>query len=169
MPLVMSTGAESIRTAQYFLARALDDGDATFSNLKMQKVVYYAYSAVLVTYGERLFSESMQAWPNGPVVPSLYTALRDYRSSPIDREFLRGKTLGEVASNFSPEILETLENVYQLVGQLSAFQLVVATHSERPWKNARNGLAATTPSNVPLSDADIKEEFSAADFVPISV
>jgi uncharacterized phage-associated protein len=68
--------------ARYFLLRVLEDGDY-ITNLKMQKLVYYAYGWTLVKHGQRLFDDPIQAWPSGPVVPALYALLSRYGSTPI--------------------------------------------------------------------------------------
>ncbi len=87
----MSATTTSVATAsdvaRYFLGLATEDGDL-ITNLKMQKLVYYAYAWTLVKNDRKLFDEPIQAWANGPVVPSLYQELKCYRAGPIEEEFL---------------------------------------------------------------------------------
>src|SRR5688500_10553579 len=42
------------------------------SAMKLQKLVYYAQAWHLVWEDKPLFSERVEAWANGPVVPELY-------------------------------------------------------------------------------------------------
>ena len=42
------------------------------TNLKLQKLVYYAQGIHLAIYGKPLFNEAIKAWEHGPVVPELY-------------------------------------------------------------------------------------------------
>ena len=68
--------------ANYFLELARAD-DEELSPLKIQKLVYYANGWHLAIKGKPLISEQVEAWPYGPVVPSLYRAFRSYGDGPI--------------------------------------------------------------------------------------
>src|SRR5437868_5201035 len=76
--------------------------------LQLQKLVYYAYAWVLVVNKRRLFEERIEAWPNGPVVPSLYRKLKTLGSSPIPENFLRSMSEEEMSANFPHDVLETI-------------------------------------------------------------
>ena len=147
--------------AKYFLYRAIEDGDLV-SPLKMQKLVYYAYSWTLVKNKERLFEEKIQAWPSGPVVPSLYKELKGYGSAPIGSDYLgvkNEKELEPVFSKFSDEVKATLDKVYEDYMTKTAFELVALTHSENPWIEARKGLSPTESSNKIISDDSIIQQY----------
>ena len=147
--------------ARYFLALAAEDGDL-ITNLKMQKLVYYAYVWTLIQNDRKLFGESIQAWANGPVVPSLYRKLREYGAGPIGEDFLgTEQEINDLVSRIPPDVLETLNGVYEQYMRMSAFELVTRTHNELPWKEARRGLAPTD-----RCDAPIRDEHIIAQFVP---
>ena len=55
--------------AQLFIQ--LGDGDDV-TNLKVQKLVYYAQGFYLALNGKPLFNNDIKAWAHGPVVPELY-------------------------------------------------------------------------------------------------
>src|SRR5262249_25701125 len=145
--------------ARYFLLRGLGDGD-TISPLRMQKLVYYAYVYTLVKNSKKLFGEQIQAWKNGPVVPSLYSALKCYGSMPIPEEFL-GELTDEdnfdtwINGIFPEDVVDTLDGVYQTYMAKTPFELVMLTHSELPWRNARKGLSASDSSTNAITDEDI--------------
>lgn len=143
--------------ARYFLQRTFDDGEL-ISPLKMQKLVYYAYAWTLVKNHKRLFSEKIQAWPNGPVAPSLYKELKIYGSMPISEEYLNGSN--DVSKNIPDEVIHTLDEVYEKYSVCSAFELVCLTHNEKPWRNARQGLKVNESSEIEIRDKDIIEEYS---------
>ncbi|MBU0580866.1 MAG: DUF4065 domain-containing protein [Candidatus Margulisbacteria bacterium] len=146
--------------ARYFLYRCNDDGEL-ITPLKMQKLVYYAYVWTLINNRKPIINEKFEAWPNGPVLPSLYNILKKYGSSPIDGEFLNlsnEKDLSKLRESLG-EIIPILDEVYEKYATKSAFELVTITHNEKPWKNARKGLDATQPSKNPLLDKDILEEY----------
>ena len=63
--------------AKYFLAQVSEDAGDLISNLKLQKLLYYAQGFHLALYDQPLFPEAIEAWTHGPVVPDLY---RHYKS-----------------------------------------------------------------------------------------
>ncbi len=144
--------------ATYFLSKSQEDGDF-ISNLKMQKLVYYAYCWALTLNSGRLFEERLQAWPNGPVSAELYRQLSKYGFKPIGKEFITDKSLEAVKTLDTPTNY-TLESVYKSYMPMAAFELVALTHNELPWKKARTGLGDTDASNIELEDEDIIEYFS---------
>lgn len=150
--------------ARYMLFRAHEDGELV-SPLKMQKIVYYAYVWTLVKNKKKLFEEPIEAWPNGPVIPSLYQNLKKYGSSPIGDEFIGINSqddLDLLVSKFPREVKTTLDEVYEEYSPKSAFELVVSTHGEKPWIEAREGLESTEKSNNPISDNTILEQYASA-------
>ena len=151
--------------AKYLLARACMDGDLV-SPLKMQKLVYYLYCWVLVRNEAKLFMEEIEAWPNGPVIPSLYTALKDFGAAPIPAEWIGEdpeKFVEEFEQRFSPEVLATINETYSDYMCRTAFELVVLSHNEKPWVEARKGLPANSSSKRKIKDGDIREEYHLED------
>ena len=67
--------------AEYFLALANETG-GTITNLKLQKLVYYAQAWHLANFDKPLFDAKFEAWVHGPVIPGLY---EEYRVSVINR------------------------------------------------------------------------------------
>lgn len=117
----------SVDIAEYFLHLEGDGGE--ISNLKLQKLVYYAQGFSLALHGEPLFEEAIEAWMHGPVVPSLYRKYRDFGSNPIPPN-----------DAFDPSILDRaklrlIEEVYDVYGQYSAWKLRQLTHEEDPWRD----------------------------------
>ncbi|WP_072500614.1 Panacea domain-containing protein [Olsenella phocaeensis] len=45
------------------------------TNMKLNKLVYFAYADAL-RRGVKLFAEGVEAWPYGPVIPSVYRAFQ---------------------------------------------------------------------------------------------
>ena len=56
------------------------------TNLKLQKLLYYAQAWNLVFTGEPLFEADIEAWVHGPVVPSIFRRFKIFRWSPITTE-----------------------------------------------------------------------------------
>lgn len=147
--------------AKYFLLRTQEDGELV-SPLKMQKMVYFAYVLYLLKKKgkEKLFSDKIEAWSNGPVIPALYKDLKKYGSSPINADKYVNVSLNYFAENYPSDILETLDETYERCASLTAFELTAASHQQKAWLEARRGLAPGEPSNSPILDRYILEQYA---------
>lgn len=130
--------AEAISIANFFLhLDALHDGEG-ISNLKLQKLAYYAQGYYCAIHDTPLFNEHIEAWTHGPVVPQLYQEFKRYGADRITPP-----------QEFDPACLtekerEMAEEVFQVFGQFSAWKLRDMTHEESPWQNHENS-AGTIP------------------------
>ncbi|BAZ81967.1 MAG: Panacea domain-containing protein [Sphaerospermopsis kisseleviana] len=115
--------------AKYFLSQADEDAGDLISNLKLQKLLYYAQGFHLALYNEPLFPEPVEAWIHGPVVPEVYHEYKNFASSaipiPEDIDF----------SIYDEKTVDLLDEVYSVYGQFSAWKLRNMTHNEEPWKD----------------------------------
>ncbi len=101
--------------------------------VKLQKLVYYCQAWALVWDGRPIFNEKIEAWANGPVVRELYNEHKGlYEVSKIKK--------GNPAA-ISAEHTETINIVLDARGDKSPQWLGDLSHFERPWRDARNGLA----------------------------
>lgn len=145
--------------AKYFLIRAEKDGEL-ISPLKMQKLVYFAYALYLVSNKgkKKLFQERIQAWPAGPVVPSLYGELKKYGSTPINAQKYVDISEEKFKKKYPKQILFVLDRVYEVCERFTPFELMVISHNEKAWLKARDGLAPYEKTNNVLEDKDILEQ-----------
>lgn len=113
--------------ANYFiwLANTLS---GSITNMKLQKLVYYAQGYHLALYDEPLFAEQIRAWDHGPVAPPLYREYSAYGSEAIP------SPEGFDVSAYSEREILLLDGVYARLGHFSAWQLREMTHREDPWK-----------------------------------
>ena len=118
--------------ADYFLYKNAmeDESDDFISDLKIQKLVYYAQGFSLALLNEPLFDEEIEAWMHGPVVPELYQEFKKYGNGPIDAP----KKLD--FKKYPEDVRKLLDEVYLTYGQFTAWKLRNLTHEEPPWKNA---------------------------------
>jgi uncharacterized phage-associated protein len=114
--------------ADYFLTLIDADAGDSLTNLKLQKLVYYAQGLHLAFYDRPLFGEQMEAWKHGPVVPDLYHALKGCGSDAVAPPV--------VVPDLSDDERELIGEVWTVFGQFSAWKLAELTHSEPPWKEA---------------------------------
>ena len=69
--------------AKYFATLVESDAGDSISNLKLQKLAYYAQGFHLAMYDTPLFPERIYAWAHGPVVEELYHAYKKFGANPI--------------------------------------------------------------------------------------
>ena len=102
------------------------------SNLKLQKMLYYAWIEYYKKTGKSLFYDEICAWQLGPVVPEVYYEFCPYAGMPISRTY--GITL---SSGDYPVVDETI-NTYL---PIPASTLVSNSHRPGgPWDTIyRNG------------------------------
>jgi len=122
----------AIDVAKYFLYKANLEGDL-ITNLKMQKLLYYAQAWYLVNFGKTLFDDKILAWDLGPVVKSVYDEYREFRHTSIIYE----DETGEILKKFTnKEDISFLNEFYDQFIGFSAHDLVDMSHNEKPWKKA---------------------------------
>ena len=124
-----------------------DNGGEKLSNLKLQKLLYYAQGCFLAIKGVPLFSDPIEAWQHGPVVPAVYHYYKHFGADGIACEEDDGAYLSE----FTEDESELLIEVYNVFGQYSAWKLRNMTHQEAPWKE--------TPSGAVISLDSIRDYF----------
>lgn len=114
--------------------RNIDNEDTdNISNLKLQKLLYYAQGVYVALKGVPLFNDDIVAWTHGPVVESVYQEYKQYGSSGITEKY------DDVCIDSETE--KILIEVYNVFGQYSAWGLRNMTHEETPWKETRkNGV-----------------------------
>lgn len=118
------------------------------TNLKLQKVLYFAQAYYLAKLGRALFSDKIEAWEYGPVVPAVYRKYRKYVSNPIILDLDKDK------STLSEEDKQNARKIWKTFGGYSARRLVHITHAHVPWKEARH-----TASKV-ITEKSLKEYYT---------
>ncbi len=129
--------------ADYILCIAQENGDL-ITNLKLQKLLYYAQAWFLVNNNnERLFSDEIEAWQYGPVIPAVYNKYQKFGRSPIVIDC----DIENDFNNINDCTKEYLREFCQYFFRFSATDLVSMTHQEKPWLEAvEQGL--NTPINT---------------------
>ncbi|MEY9131854.1 putative phage-associated protein [Bradyrhizobium diazoefficiens] len=125
--------------AKYALATAPEDGG--ISNLKLQKLCYYAQGLCTAMRGVPLFNERVVAWDHGPVVAALYHEYKPFGANPIPAPANFDKSKIDKADRAA------LDDIIEYFGQYSAWKLRNMTHEEAPWANAYKKASG---SEIPL-------------------
>ena len=118
------------------------------SNLKLQKLLYFVQAAFLsmTEKHEPCFSDEIQAWDFGPVVPRAYHEYKQYGSTNIPTvksyfvfssgnfwEFKSHKYDETIIHDTDKEIINSVVDMFK---DYSATDLVTLTHNQSPWKDA---------------------------------
>lgn len=130
--------------------------------LKLQKLLYYEQAWFMVFFGREntLFEERPQAWVNGPVYPTIYAEYKDKVPGMCDKlqsaHFTEGEaieSLRDVARkmNLGEDHIRCLESVITLYGGKTQNQLIMFTHTEKPWVEKRESLMPYERSTAELS------------------
>lgn len=147
------TGAGTV--AEWFLWKSETDG-RSITNLKVQKLVYYAQAWHLALVIEPLFQDEIEAWVHGPVVPDLYFKYRSYGWNPIatipaDSPF----------TDAEADIVDHLEDVWSVYGGYDARYLEALTHKEPPWQIAREGIDDRDRSSAVITHESMRQYYQS--------
>lgn len=143
----------AIKIANEFLRLAGTETPArALTPLQLIKLVYIAHGWSLVHLQSPLLNEPPQAWQYGPVIPSLYHAIKQFGSNPV-RFPIEGDTDPQ---QLSPEARDLIRAVYQAYGRLSGIQLSNMTHlPDTPWSHTW----ASAGKNAVISNNVIQEHY----------
>lgn len=125
--------ADVFDVAEFFIQVANQSEDDQMTNLKLNKLLYYAQGAYLARTGKPLFENRIEAWDLGPVVPEVYHKYKVCGKNPIASE---GDSVN--LSSFEEEEREVLFDVMRDFGQYTGARLVNLTHQpDAPWSKAK--------------------------------
>ena len=117
-------------------------------NLKLQKLLYYSQAVHLVLHDKQpLFSEDIEAWDYGPVVPPVYQKYKQYGFDIIPFPVI------DEQSALNLDEMKAVDMALACFGTLSGPDLISQTHIEPPWKNAyKPGRPSQVISTVSIYD-----------------
>lgn len=97
--------------------------------MQLMKLVYISYGWYLAMHGEKLFSDRIEAWRYGPVIPSLYQATKRFGGSEVPPDLVaEGPISNEGMRPFYESIVENY-------GKFSGIALSNLTHRQgTPWQ-----------------------------------
>lgn len=108
------------------------------TNLSIQKLVYFAYGWTWAVFDKKLFDDRIEAWPLGPVIPSVYYQLKEFGGTRITK---RIKEYDHIEDKFFFWYLSKGTNLYNHIDWVwnkyktkRAGHLVELTHNPgTPW------------------------------------
>ena len=135
----------SLAVAQRILEKCRENRDTHVTPMQLIKLVYIAHGYMLGLHSRPLINEGVYAWQYGPVIQSLYQAIRHYRSSSVEH------VPGATRDYFDPIEERVLDDVVRIYGSADAYALSAATHQpDTPWTATwqRYGQNAEIPSDM---------------------
>ena len=123
--------------ANYLLDVASQRGFA-MTNLKLQKLLFFAHAISLTEHKTKLVSGYFEAWQYGPVHPTVYQAFKaagpnpiDFRADSLDPVSRVRKPLPNLSESTTRDICDRVMTHF---GRMSAGRLVDVTHAVGgPW------------------------------------
>ena len=151
---------DTFAVANYILDK-LESYTIEVTNLKLQKLMYFAYGINLSLFNEKLFCSQIEAWPLGPVIPSVYTEFKGYIKEPIKTRAYSEKNdkSGEVVLPIldkGNKYIQSLNIACAAYGNKKASTLVNMTHNE---KGAWFKCYKDNERDIIIPDDKIKKEF----------
>lgn len=135
-----STPYTAIDVAKAFLERAQNDEDAVrdISNMKLNKLVYFAQVVCLVLYGKTIHNSNTFAWDFGPVAPVLYRTVKKIGNTIFGLEDFE-KVCGDTRVVDDPKCVSAIDETWKRMKSLTAVQLSMLTHMRgTPWEIVYN-------------------------------
>lgn len=143
--------------AYAFVQKGIAEG-IFVTQMKLQKLVYFAHGYHLAIYGEPLLKDNIQAWQFGPVVPKIYQEYKLYGSRPItDTDLLMtGDSKQYSLAQLNRDAISTIDYTWEALKHVSAAQLSNWTHKEEsPWFK----YYSPGSFDVVIPDEDIQDYF----------
>lgn len=145
----------------------LDEGIArgvSFSNLKLQKLLFLSHALFLAQKGRPLVRGAFEAWQYGPVSRDVYDAFRRFRAAPItERACRRNPATGVVREIECPQDVDaraTVARVVEFYGSWSAGELVDLTHAQDgPWDYVVKNSSLSANFGLRIPDRVILDRF----------
>lgn len=142
--------SKAVAVAKQILACAHKQG-IELTPMQLLKLVYIAQGWMLAKHGRTLFDEQVQAWQYGPVVPSVYQAIKRYGGGPV--ESVEGPD-----AEFTPDELAVMDFVTRTYGNATGIALSAATHQPgTPWSQTW----AIAAKSMPISNDLIRSFYEA--------
>ncbi|MEO8085242.1 MAG: type II toxin-antitoxin system antitoxin SocA domain-containing protein [Bacteroidota bacterium] len=128
----------AVQIAVAFVNKGIAEGNYV-TQMKLQKLVYFAHGYHLATNNQPLIREEIQAWEFGPVIPSIYHAFKLYGSDVIADLKYASVSPSDLSIRLSASALETINYTWKALSGVSAAKLSAWTHQNgSPWQNVYN-------------------------------
>ena len=116
--------------SKYIVKKCIDDGHP-ISNLQLQKILFYIQKEFLIK-GGLAFSDDIEAWQFGPVVPNVYYHYCGYGAMPI--------TVAKDSIRISENDAKVINPIVEVKRVLDPWDMVAETHKpDGAWAKVYDG------------------------------
>ena len=145
--------------ADFMILSAGQESDMT--NMKINKLLYYAQGTHLARTGKPLFNDDIKAWDHGPVVTPVW---RKYTTEHGSNPILETSEGFDADKSFSQEEADTIIDVICEYGKYAASYLRNKTHAPgTPWSSvAHNDVISKNLLRQYFSQHEAAERFDFA-------
>lgn len=141
--------------ASYFIHKSSQSPENDLTNLKLQKLLFFAQAESARNIEQRLFKEDIEAWRYGPVVVEVYDWLKGCGAYPITAFDIPIDT-----SELTEEHQKLLSNIWNKYGKYSAGYLVDKTHEiGTPWHTTFSSSSNKVIPYETISTTKLQEEW----------
>jgi uncharacterized phage-associated protein len=155
--------------ANFFIEVATKEGKQLRAP-QLMSLVYIAHGWYLGLTATPLINEAPEAWEIGPVIPTLYNALKIYGNDPVREKLAKADAItspeGVVATRepYPPpaedEIVKFLHGVWQAYGSFSDSELwTLTTRPDTPWQRTWSEQGASYSNGVDIPERYIQDHY----------
>lgn len=152
-----ATIAHSAMDVANFFVDSLRGSEDPMTNARLNKFIYFAQGYCLQRLGRPLFSDEVEAWTYGPVVPEVYHA---FKTDDKYAHIVETKGPYDV-HEFSPEEINLMLDVIEKYDKLSTRSMIDESH-QGPWKQYYN----STKAHVVIPKRELLRYFSSLSSLP---
>lgn len=151
---VVEKPVTAISVANYLLKRHEEKQGEGIDQLKLLKLVYLCHGWYLGYYGAPLVDEAAEAWPYGPVYPSIFANTKKDGRLPVPFPIGDGKL-----PKFTDQQKEIMDAVHDSYTRLSGLHLMLMSHRRgTPWYKV---WTKTNGKRSPIADKLIRRHYEA--------
>ena len=152
--------------ANAFIQLAQQTDARPLTQMKLQKLIFFAHGWNLALRDAPLVNEAFQAWKYGPVLPSAYHEFKSFGTLGIDRLGTALTLTPEEGLEWEPPVIsdttglthQLLHRVWDVYGGYSGTELSQMTHlPDTPWSKTRARYGDAR--DIPIPDSEIKTYF----------
>ena len=153
----MAYSASAIAYA--FVKKGIEEGNYV-TQMKLQKLVYFAHGYHRARYAEPVMKEEFEAWKFGPVVQSIYQDYKLYGSEHIiDTGLITNQVEKLESIQLDTSATDAIEYTWQITKRLSASELSRWSHLDgSPWAQVYN----ERQNSIPIKNTSIEAYFKKA-------